>query len=86
VTPEPVAADTLGRLIASDLVSHDAQRFRVTKAGRAIYKRRSGGMFELAKSVLAVLPEYPAHKGTLTFAPGEYDAAYGEYHRRMSGS
>ncbi len=28
VAPEPVAADSLGRLIASDLVSRDAQRFR----------------------------------------------------------
>jgi hypothetical protein len=86
VAPEPVAADSLGRLIASDLVAHDAKRFRVTKSGRAIYRRRSGGMVELAKSAFAVLPEYPARKGTLTFAPGEYEAAYGEYHRKMSGS
>lgn len=86
VASEPVAADSLGCLVASDLVSHDGQRFRVTKSGLAIYKRRSGGMFELAKSVFAVLPEYPARKGALAFAPGEYEAAYGEYHRRMSGS
>ena len=86
VAPEPVAADSLGRLIASELVSRDAQRFRVTKLGRAVYERRSGGTFELARSVFAVLPEYPASNGPLAFAPGEYEAAYREYHRRMSGS
>lgn len=85
VAPGPVVSGSLGCLIASDLVSADGQRFRVTKTGRAIYKRRAGGMFQLSTSVFEILPEYARQEGEWAFAPGEYEAAYARYRERMSG-
>jgi hypothetical protein len=44
VATEAQASESLGRLIASDLLSFGRGKFRVTETGRAVYKHRSGGV------------------------------------------
>jgi hypothetical protein len=82
IPTETQAAESLGRLLAANLVVVRSGRYRVSASGRAIYKRRQGGMFQLSGSVLAVLVSVPCADGKLEFAPGEFRAAYDEYARR----
>jgi hypothetical protein len=73
---------SLGRLVASGLIDVRGARYRVTKTGRAIYKRRQGGMFQLSGSVLKALGSVQCVEGRVDFALGELQAAYEEYARR----
>lgn len=82
VPTEAQAASSLGRLIASGLLEVADGRYRLTRQGRSIYKRRQGGMFELSGSVLMALESVPRVDDNVAFAEGEFQAAYEEYVRR----
>jgi hypothetical protein len=82
VPTEAQAASSLGRLIASGLLEVAEGRYRASREGRSIYKRRQGGMFELSGSVLAALASVPCVDGTVDFAEGEFQTAYEDYVRR----
>lgn len=81
IPAETQAAVSLGRLIASGLVDV-REHYRVTSMGRAIYRRRRGGMFEISGSVLDALGSVQCLEGKAEFAPGEFQDAYEQYARR----
>lgn len=76
---EEAAAVALGRLKSSGLVVVNGERLVVTKRGRQIRKKRSGGFFEEASSLLPFLAEVPCRGGRHDFEAGEYEAAYKAY-------
>jgi hypothetical protein len=82
IPTEEQAAASLGRLAASGLIETHHAHYRVTKAGRLVYKQRRGGMFELSGSVLNALRPVPCVEGEVDFTPGQFQAAYDEYARR----
>ena len=81
VLPENMFVDSLSALIKAGLVEVDGDRFELTSAGRIIFKARSGGMFEIAPSVLPLLAHIPRFTATYHLAPGRYDQAVRDYLR-----
>jgi hypothetical protein len=66
VPTEAQAARSLGRLIASGLAGIRGSRYRLTPSGRAVYRKRRGGWFDQANTVLHALKSsaaerWPAH-------------------------
>jgi hypothetical protein len=82
VATEAQAAQSLGRLTASNLLSFERGKFRATESGRAIYKKRSRGWFEQSGSVHLLLSGVPLVEGVWEFEHGEYEAACEAYSRR----
>jgi hypothetical protein len=82
VPTEAQASSSLGRLIASGLLEVADGRYRMTREGRSVYKRRQGGMFELSGSVLVALESIQCVDGKVEFGDGEFQTAYEDYVRR----
>lgn len=81
VLPENMFVDSLSALIESGLVGVDGDRFELTSAGSRVFKARSGGMFEIARSVLPLLGGIPRVTASYHLAPGRYDQAVKDYLR-----
>ena len=90
---EQEASSTLGRLIASGLISVEVPYFKATDNGRRIVRRAagpwwrgwwSGGTIEEVDRILNCLREYPLVESTWSFAAGELDEAVQRYVRRTS--
>ena len=81
VLPENMFVDSLSALIKAGLVDVDGDRFELTSAGRSIFKARSGGMFEIAGSVLPLLARIPCVRALYPLPPGHYENAVRDYLR-----
>ena len=78
----PSAADlsgSVGRLLASGLLSATDHTWEPTPAGRALWDRSTGSGYDRVVSLLSVLAAVPLVEGRWDVPPGALDRAYRRY-------
>ena len=81
VLPETMFVDSLSALMGSGLVAADGDGFELTASGLRVFLARSGGMFEIARSVLPSLTTTPRIAANSVLPAGQYDKAVEDYLR-----
>ncbi len=81
VLPETMFVDSLSALMGSGLVAADGDGFELTASGLRVFLARSGGMFEIARSVLPSLATTPRVAANSVLPAGQYDKAVEDYLR-----
>jgi len=66
----------LGRLIASGFVAQHKARFAVTSAGRALWKRSGGDVYDRVETLFHALKENPVEEMNLYIDAGDLGRAH----------
>lgn len=81
VLPETMFVDSLSALMGSGFIAADGDGFGLTASGLGVFLARSGGMFEIARSVLPSLATTPRVAADYVLPAGQYDQAVRDYLR-----
>lgn len=84
IPPEAMVERSVGRLVASGLMSVSDGRFRLTEDGLVVARQAGGGMFERAPALLRLLANHPLVEGEWHLPPGSWRASFEQYRKAMS--
>ena len=84
IPTEAIVRRSVGRLVASGLLTIADKRMRLSRDGRALARQAKGGMFERAPSLLRLLQRHPLREGEWDLPSGAWQEAYERYRTKMA--